>query len=108
VFSIRQFSGFGLIDIAPHPRFPSFIGTNQRVLGLMKVFGRVLVLRGIAASDMPARQAQPQVNPGVAGLDAVFANVFIATPDLDLIQMGALISHVSSNRSRPSQVTTVM
>jgi hypothetical protein len=34
----------------------------------MKVFGRVLVLRGITASDMPARHAQPEMHPLITHL----------------------------------------
>jgi hypothetical protein len=43
------------------------------MLGGVKVFGGVFVLRRIAASYVAARQAQAQVEPGVAHLQTFFA-----------------------------------
>jgi hypothetical protein len=61
------------------------------MLDAMEMFGRVLILRRIATSDVPAGQAQAQMYPGIANLDAVFADVFVRGSDLYLIQMLALI-----------------
>ncbi len=36
---------------------------------------------------MTALEAQAQVDPGVASLDAVFTNVFLGTRELDSIDM---------------------
>jgi hypothetical protein len=49
----------------------------------MEMFGRALVLRRIAASHMAPFQAQPQMDPRTAGLDAVFERWVLA--DLNLI-----------------------
>jgi len=38
---------------------------------------------------MATFQAEPQMHPGVANLDAVFANVDLGVRDLDLIEMCA-------------------
>ena len=43
------------------------------MLGLMKVLGGVLVLGGVAAADVAADETFPQVNPGIAHLQAFFA-----------------------------------
>jgi hypothetical protein len=43
------------------------------VLGGVKVLGRVLILGGIAATDVAAGQAETKMNPGVAHLEAFFA-----------------------------------
>jgi hypothetical protein len=40
------------------------------------------------------RQAQPELNPGIARLDALFANVFIGVRDFDLIQVRAFAWHL--------------
>jgi hypothetical protein len=48
---------------------------------------RVPVFRGIAAAHVPAGKAEPQVDPGVASLHAVFTNVRVGFRDLDLICM---------------------
>jgi hypothetical protein len=43
------------------------------VFGAVEVFGRVLVLRRIAAADVAAVEASAQVHPAVAALQALFA-----------------------------------
>ena len=42
----------------------------------VEMFGRVPVLRRIAAPHVPAFQAYPQVNPPISRFHAVFAYVF--------------------------------
>jgi hypothetical protein len=59
----------------------------------MKMFGGVLILGGIAAADFTARQAQPQVHPFVADLEALFAAFRFGFHGLDLIKMRALDGH---------------
>ena len=41
------------------------------MLGLMKVFGRVLVLGGIAAANVTADEALSQVHPPIAHLRGI-------------------------------------
>jgi hypothetical protein len=53
----------------------------------MEVFRCVLVLRGVTTADVSAFQAETQVDPGVTGLKAVFADVFVGTGELDLIEV---------------------
>jgi hypothetical protein len=43
------------------------------MLGLMKMFGGMLVLRRIATANMAADQTLTQVDPGVSYLQACFA-----------------------------------
>ena len=50
----------------------------------------VPVFRGIAAAHVPAGKTQPQMDPGVTSLHAVFTNVFVGFRDLDLISVLAL------------------
>jgi hypothetical protein len=54
----------------------------------MKVFGRVFVLGGIAAADMPATQAQAQVDPGIANFETVFASAGVGFDVANLIGVG--------------------
>jgi hypothetical protein len=54
----------------------------------MKVFGRVFVLGGIAAADVPATQAQAQVDPGIANLKTVFASTGVRFDVANLIGVG--------------------
>ena len=53
----------------------------------VKVFGGVFIFRGVATTDMAALQAQPQVHPGVTGLQALFATLGVWCDLLDLVQM---------------------
>jgi hypothetical protein len=64
------------------------------MLGLMKVFSRVLILGRIAAAHLSAGQAQSQMNPGVADLETLLASAFIGVFEFDLIEMFAGSSHV--------------
>lgn len=51
------------VCIAPAPVFTRLHGFHDRVPRLSVMFGGVLVPRRVAAADMPADQAQPQVHP---------------------------------------------
>jgi hypothetical protein len=55
----------------------------------VEVFGGVLVLGRIATSDMPAVQANSQMYPTVAHLDALFANVLLWLEILGIFQVFA-------------------
>ena len=60
------------------------------MFGRMKMLCRVLVLRGIAAADMAALEAQPQMHPAVAHLQALLAAIGWMRTDLsDLTEMCA-------------------
>jgi len=61
------------------------------MVGFMEVFGRMLVLGGIAASDVSAFQAQPQVDPGVADLNAVFADMLVCAGEFGFFNVSAVI-----------------
>src|SRR6266545_5716645 len=61
---------------------------------LAKMFGRMLVLRAIAAADVAATQAHPEVNPGVAHCEA-FRTSFAARSQVepDRVEMGTGLSY---------------
>jgi len=46
-----------LIDVAPAPVFAWLEGLDDRVIGRMEVFGRVLVFRGVATANVPTDEA---------------------------------------------------
>src|SRR5215472_14189633 len=67
------------------------------MLGPTKVLGRVLVLGGIAASHVPAFCTQAQLDPGITGLNTVFADVDISFDDLQVAgQMRTNLCHQGS------------
>jgi hypothetical protein len=57
---------------------------------VVKMPGGMLVLGGVAAPNMPALQTQAEMNPGIAELDALLADVRVGSTHLDLIQMRTL------------------
>jgi hypothetical protein len=59
------------------------------MLGCVEMFGRVLVLRRVAAADVPARFAQAQVNPIVSDLQTIFAAIRARRDIANLVQMCA-------------------
>jgi hypothetical protein len=69
----QELSEHYFVNVAPAPIFAGLERLNNRVFRPVKMLRRVLVLRRIAAAHMPAREAQPQVNPGVAHLEAFLA-----------------------------------
>jgi len=59
----------------------------------VKVLGGVLVLRRIATADMAAFQAQTKVNPTIAYLDTLRANMGIGAGHFDSFQMTTFLRH---------------
>jgi len=47
----------------------------------------------VTTADMPADQAQPQVNPAIAHLDTLLAHVRIRLRDRDLVKVHTLLCH---------------
>lgn len=64
-----------LVHITPAPVFAGLDGADDGVVGGVIVLGCVPVLGGVATSDMAASQAQPEMDPGIAGLRAIFADM---------------------------------
>ena len=82
-----------VVDEAVRPRLAGLDRADQRVLVLARVAAGVLVRRRVAAPHLPAAEADAQVDPAVAGLEALLA-AGDAVPgrdlgDLDLVEMGA-------------------
>ena len=61
------------IYIAPAPVLTRLEGLNDGMFALAKVFGGMFVLRGIAAPNVAAAEAFPQMDPGIAHLQALLA-----------------------------------
>ena len=72
-----------LVDIAPAPSFVRFKRSHNWVVpAAVEVLGCVLSNRGVAAADMPAFQAQAQMNPALADFQALLAAIGGARRDL--------------------------
>jgi hypothetical protein len=65
----------GVVDITPAPGFSWFVRLHDGVLGVVEVFGGVLIGRAVATADVTANQAHAEVDPFRAGLQTFFAAV---------------------------------
>ena len=81
------------------------------MLGLVKMFRGVLVLGRVATAHMSTAETQTQVNPSVAHLNALLADMFIGFCDFDLVQVSTCFRHrflQEMNLEFLGQVTYVM
>src|SRR5437867_6970354 len=84
-----------LVDVAPAPAFPRLERGDDRMPGLLEMLGGVLVLRVVAASDVPARPAQAKVHPAVSHCEAFLATIGAGHGGLHGFQMSASGRHHS-------------
>src|SRR6266705_2244010 len=93
-----------LVDKAPAPALPRLEGGDDRMPGLLEMLGGVLVLRFVAAADMPARPAQAKMHPGVSGGEAFLAAARVGRVRLYRLQMRAPRRHIAmlSPHGRPA------
>jgi hypothetical protein len=63
---------FHLIYEAPAPVLTLLHRSHDGMAGRVKVFRRMTIRRGIAASNMAADHAHPQMHPPAANLQAIF------------------------------------
>ena len=85
---------FDLVDITPSPVFARLDRPDDGMGYRAKVFGRVFVLRRIAAADMAACHAQAQMHPDVSHLETFFATACMRFDTLDLVDMRARVHEV--------------
>jgi hypothetical protein len=57
------------------------------VFGVVEVLGSVFVLRGVAAADVAAGKARSKMDPGVAELDALVADIGFGRLILAVLKM---------------------
>src|SRR5258705_12780233 len=68
--SVVELARARLVDVTPDPALARLDRADQRMLDLAIVRRRVPIRRRIAAGHVTAYQAQSQMDPRVAGLDA--------------------------------------
>ena len=92
-----------LVGVTPRPVFPRFEASNQRVMRAAEMFSGVLVGRRIAAADVAAGKAKPEMNPPAAGLEAFLTSSgSVGGHRTDLIEVGAGHNFLSNPlRSHP-------
>src|SRR5438552_3753259 len=62
-----------VVHIAPPPGLPRLQRAHDRVRGGPEVCRRVAMPRRVAAADVPAREAEPEVDPALAQTEALLA-----------------------------------
>src|SRR5579883_1943934 len=74
-----------LVEVTPAPVFTRLKGFDDWVPHCLKVFGGMLVLRRIAATNMAAGQAKTKMNPRIAGCKAFLAPISARCDRLNLV-----------------------
>jgi hypothetical protein len=64
-----------IVDEAERPILTGLQGSDQGMVSLPRVPRSVPVRRAIAAADLAAFKADPQMEPGITGLQALFATL---------------------------------
>src|SRR5262249_35277178 len=77
-----------LVHVATAPVFTRFERLDDRVTGSAEVLRRVLVLRIVTAADVPAGQAETQVDPRVSYRQALLTALRSGLHVADLVQVG--------------------
>ena len=85
-----------VVEVAPVPVLAGLVRLDDRMGGLVEVPGRVLSGRVVAAPDVAARGAAPQVKPHASGQEALHAAIAAGCDRSDLVEMGADVGHVCS------------
>src|SRR5882757_4809840 len=82
-----------LVDIAPAPTLRRIVALDHGMGGGMEMRGRVLVRGIVAAADMAAGAADPQMQPLTAAFQALLAAERARRDVLDLSDMAAAFGH---------------
>jgi hypothetical protein len=92
-----------VVDVAPSPVLARLEGLDNWMAGLLVMGGRVTVGRRVAASDVPASQAEPQVYPAVPRRKALGTSLRSERVDrLQTDDVFACGGHVSRDYVPPS------
>jgi hypothetical protein len=88
-----NFTRFDFVDVTPDPRLSRLNGAHKRMLGFMKVLGRMLILGRVATADIAANHTHAQMNPHVAALNALLAHVGSRLFYFNLVKVSAKLGH---------------
>jgi hypothetical protein len=80
-------SRLNFVGVAPDPIFTRLDRADERMVCAAEMLGSVFVFRRIAATDVRALKAEPQMDPSISRLDAVFTYVFVGRGELDAVQV---------------------
>jgi hypothetical protein len=96
-----------VVDVAPSPVLARLEGLDNWMAGLLVMGGRVTVRRRVAASDVPAGQAEPQMYPAVPRRKALGTSLRSERVDrLQTDDVFACGGHVSRDYVPPSHLAS--
>jgi hypothetical protein len=96
-----------VVDVAPSPVLARLEGLDNWMAGLLVMGGRVTVRRRVAASDVPAGQAEPQMYPAVPRRKALGTSLRSERVDrLQTEDVFACGGHVSRDYVPPSHAAS--
>ena len=64
------------------------------MLGLVKMLGGVLVLRRVAAANMPTGQTEAQMHPAISGFQTVLTSIGARRDVTYLVEVATLLCHM--------------
>src|SRR4030088_2759439 len=96
-----------VVHVAPRPILTGLKRPHDRVTGPAEVRGGVLVLRVVAAADVPARHAEPQVDPRIADPQAILTTVRAGRDFANLVPMRAFLCHTNVSVRLPAESRTI-
>ena len=79
-----------LVDVTPTPVLPWLEGLDNRVIGRVEMLGGVLILRRIAAADMPAFETEAQVYPRIPDSQTILTAIRAGCNSSYVVEMGTL------------------
>jgi len=82
-----------LVDVTPSPTFRRIVAFDDRMAGLVEVPGCMPVRRLVAATNVTANAAKPQMHPARAQLQAVLAAACARRDFADRAVMRAAAGH---------------
>src|ERR1700733_12301923 len=92
------------IHIAPAPSFRRIVAFDDGMSGGVEMFGGMFVGRIIAAADMAATSADPQMQPYAAALQALLATERARRDVADAGDVGAALCHAQPLSSEFNRV----
>src|ERR1700694_3953508 len=83
-----------LVDVTPAPVFSWLEGLNDRVVGRVEMPGGMLILRRIAAADMPAFQTEAQVYPCISHFQTILTAIRTWRDLTYLVEVATVLCHM--------------
>ena len=82
-----------LVDVTPGPVLSRLEGLNNRMVDGVEMLGGVLVLRRVAAANMPTCETEAQMHPAISRFQTVLTSIGAGCDLSYLIKMCTYLCH---------------